>query len=94
MLVEIQGGEIRVERDLHRALARKLEFGTDGWNMAALRDRLLNDVERPIHLVWKDSETSRVNLGSTFAKVVAIFQEAKEQDEHYGWEDRFSYELR
>jgi ribonuclease inhibitor len=90
----IQGSEIHVERDLHRALARKLEFGTDGWNMAALRERLLNDVERPIHLVWQDSEKSRSNLGKAFAKVVAIFQEAKGQDEHYGWKDRFSYELR
>ncbi|MEU8816173.1 barstar family protein [Actinoplanes sp. NPDC048796] len=95
MLVEIKGTDIQTVQDLHRTLAQQLDFGTDGWNMDALRDRLMYDIERPIHLVWNDSEVSRARLGEpTFTAVANIFRETQEQDERYGWGERFTFEMK
>ncbi len=91
MRVIVPGEEVRTEQDFHRILAHQLEFGEHyGWNLAALRDRLLNDVPRPIDLVWRNSEASRKLLGSNlFERICAILNEAEVQDREFGWEDRF-----
>ena len=47
--IRIVGAEVRTELDVHRSLERQLEFGEYyGRNVAALRDRLLTDVPRPV----------------------------------------------
>ncbi|GGO94423.1 hypothetical protein GCM10011584_35400 [Nocardioides phosphati] len=94
--VEINGAGIRQELDVHKALAGKLEFGPYyGWNLAALRDRLLTDVPRPVHITWRESALSRRALGpEIFGRIVAIFEEAAEQDVSFGWTERFEFELR
>lgn len=93
--VTIEGRLVQSEADLHRMLAAQLDFGPYyGKNRAASRDRLLTDVPRPVHLVWKDSSVSRRAIGDeAFAKIVGIFTEAVEQDASFGWEDRFEFEL-
>jgi ribonuclease inhibitor len=93
--VLLDGTKIDTELDLHRELARQLEFGQYyGNNLAALRDRLETDVERPVKLVWKDSQMSRDRLGEAlFARVVKIFTDVAAQDAAYGWTDRFEFNL-
>ena len=95
MDVVIDGSAVQAERDVHRALARQLEFGDSyGWNLAALRDRLSTDVPRPVHLVWTDAEISRARLGDeNFERIVRVFTDVAAQDEGFGWEDRFTFEL-
>jgi len=79
--VRIVGAEVRTELDLHRSLERQLELGDYGRNVAALRDRLLTDVPRPVRIVWLDSRISRSRLGEeVFDKMVGVFAEVVAQD--------------
>jgi ribonuclease inhibitor len=95
MDVIIEGSQVSSELDLHRTLERQLEFGDYyGRNLAALRDRLLADVPRPVSLMWRDSELSRSQLGDElFSRIWAILEEVAEQDRSFGWEDRFEYRM-
>lgn len=92
MRAEIDGTTIRTAADLHAALSRALDFGPYyGGNLAALWDRLTTDVERPVELVWTDSELSRAALGETeFAKFRDLLLRVQEQDLSYGSAERFS----
>jgi ribonuclease inhibitor len=94
--VLINGDAIHDENDLHRALASELDFGEFyGANLAALRDRLLTDVPRPLRIVWLRAEVSRSSLGeSLFSRIVDVFEEVSQQDLDFGWTDRFEFELR
>jgi ribonuclease inhibitor len=93
--IRIVGAEVRTELDVHRSLERQLKFGEYyGRNVAALRDRLLTDVPRPVRIVWLDSRTSRSRLGEeVFNKIVGAFAEAAAQDLAFGWNERFDFEL-
>ncbi|TDO67619.1 ribonuclease inhibitor [Kribbella sp. VKM Ac-2571] len=93
--IRIIGAEVRTELDVHRTLDRQLEFGEYyGRNIAALRDRLLTDVPRPVRIVWLDSSISRSRLGGdVFDKIVGVFAEAAAQDLAFGWRERFEFEL-
>jgi ribonuclease inhibitor len=93
--VVLDGNRVKSEADLHRELARLLDFGPYyGANLDALWDRLSTDVERPIHLHWLASEASRAVMGSpSFDRIERILQKAAEQDVAFGWADRFTYEL-
>ncbi|GAA2405737.1 hypothetical protein GCM10010433_00170 [Streptomyces pulveraceus] len=92
MRIEIDGAEIRSERDLHDFLSRALDFGSYyGANLSALWDRLSTDVERPVEIVWKESELSRRALGENeFEKIRDLLLRVQSQDESFGWPDRFS----
>ena len=93
--IRIIGAEVRTELDVHQTLERQLEFGEYyGRNIAALRDRLLTDVPRPVRIVWLDSSISRSWLGGeVFDKIVGVFAEAAAQDLAFGWSERFEFEL-
>lgn len=93
--VTIDGALIHSERDLHRQLEAQLELGDHyGRNLAALRDRLLADVPRPVRLIWRDSATSRKQLGDEFfIRVTALLEEVAQQDVEFGWDERFEYLL-
>ena len=93
--VLIDGKSIHSELDLHTTLEKQLEFGEYyGRNLAALRDRLTTDIERPVNLTWRDSEFSRSELGEElFSRITAIFQSIAAQDVEYGWDERFEFHL-
>ncbi|MGW0702286.1 barstar family protein [Streptomyces sp. NPDC002867] len=92
MRVEIDGAAIHSEVDLHEFLSRALDFGPYyGANLSALWDRLSTDVERPVEIVWKKSELSRLALGeSEFEKIRDLLLRVQSQDQSFGWRDRFS----
>lgn len=94
--VVIDGDAVHSEVDVHRDLARQLEFGEFyGSNLSALRDRLLADVPRPVRIVWVSSGRSRERLGEPlFSSIVEVFEEVAQQDLDFGWTDRFEFELR
>jgi ribonuclease inhibitor len=91
----IDGSCIHTEADVHEVLAKGFDFGPYyGRNLAALRDRLATDVERPARLVWKSSDISRRQLGDDlFNKITAILQFVEAQDVSFGWQERFTYLL-
>ncbi|CAM3415573.1 barstar family protein [Isoptericola cucumis] len=93
--VILDGTGIRSELDLHQALERQLDFGPYyGRNLAALRDRLSNDIERPIHIFWRNAEESRSSLGDElYAKIIRLFARIAEEDASYGWDERFEFSL-
>lgn len=95
MIVEIDGRIIREEADFHRELASALDFGPYyGRNLDALWDRLSTDVERPVALIWNYSAESRASLGETFDKIVQVLSRVQKQDEAFGWDERFRFELK
>jgi ribonuclease inhibitor len=86
MEIIVQGDVIKSEHDLHRVLSDKLDFGPYyGANLAALWDRLTTDVERPVHLIWKNAEVSRAAMGEDlFAKIVQLLRDIEKQDRDWG----------
>ncbi len=92
MLVEIDGREVRTERDLHRLLDQALDFGAYyGWNLAAVWDRLTTDVPRPVSVVWTHWQVSERNLGAErFEEIRDLRYAVQAQDEKYGWDERFA----
>ncbi|MBY4890743.1 barstar family protein [Pantoea sp. DY-15] len=91
----LEGTDISEESDVHRLLAEALNFGPYyGRNLDALWDRLSTDTERPVKIIWLDSELSKNRLGDRFEKILKIFERTKKQDIDFGWDERFDYELR
>ena len=93
--VVLDGRGVRSETELHRELARLLDFGPFyGANFDALWDRLSTDVERPVHLLWEESGASRAAMGSlTFDRIEQVLRKAAEQDAAFNLTVRFTYEL-
>ncbi|SCG66436.1 barstar family protein [Micromonospora humi] len=96
MLVEIDGREVRSEADLHRLLARALDFGPwYGANLDALRDRLRLDVPRPVRVTWTYSQVSRKNLGAArFRRICDLLRLVEDEDRASDHENRFEVDLR
>ncbi|MGE1005742.1 barstar family protein [Ralstonia pseudosolanacearum] len=94
MNIKLTGDNIKSEADFHRQLAKSLgveEFY--GFNCDALWDLLSASVERPLNLTWENSAESREKMGEAFERIVAILERVKQQDEEFGWVDRFTYVL-
>ncbi|WP_410566450.1 barstar family protein [Amycolatopsis sp. cmx-4-61] len=92
MRVIIDGNAVKSEQDLHDQLKGPLDFGPYyGNNLSALWDRLYRDVERPVELVWQNSETSKANLGDElFGKIAELMTHAMEEDAKYPPDERFT----
>ncbi|WP_127502350.1 barstar family protein [Actinoplanes solisilvae] len=95
MRVVLDGNRVKSEADLHRELARLLDFGPHyGANLDALWDRLSTDVERPVHLYWAASAVSRAAIGSlVFDRIERVLRATVEQDAAFERTDCFTYEL-
>jgi ribonuclease inhibitor len=93
--VVVPGSEIASEADLHRILAKELDFGPYyGKNLSALWDRLTTDVERPVRLVWTDAAASRQRLGDErFDKIVNLLRDVEAQDNEIGYHEKFTVEI-
>jgi ribonuclease inhibitor len=93
--VIIDGSTVGSELEVHQVLAEAMDFGPYyGHNIAALWDRLSTDIERPIHLIWRDCAKSRASMGEEeFRRIVEVFERTRLQDEAFGWEERFTYSL-
>ena len=92
--VELDGSRLHTEADVHRELSRLLDFGPYyGHNLNALWDRLSTDLERPVHLVWQHAEVSRAALGPALDRILSVLDSVVEQDDRFGWDNRFTYEL-
>ncbi|WP_127960273.1 barstar family protein [Serratia microhaemolytica] len=93
--VIIDGLYINTESDFHRILSERLDFGSYyGANLDALWDRLSNDVERPVKLVWVNSKLSEQRLGDTFFKIINILERVKVEDIQFNLDDKFEYVLK
>lgn len=94
MKVEIFGDKISCEHDFHMQLAQALGVQRHyGYNLDALWDLLSMGVERPLSLIWLNSERSKAILGNDFERIVAVLERVRLQDEYYEWEEKFVYEI-
>jgi ribonuclease inhibitor len=90
----IDGRAVRNESDFHEIIKTLLAIGPHyGANLDALWDQLSTDTERPLTLIWKDSNISRERLGATFDRITEVLDRVKKQDQEWGLEDRFDYRL-
>ncbi|QUP54589.1 barnase inhibitor [Ralstonia syzygii] len=94
MNVDLMGENIKSEADFHRQLAQSLDVEAFyGFNCDALWDLLSAGIERPLKLTWRNSASSKANMGESFEIIVSILERVKLQDEKFGWVDRFTYIL-
>lgn len=91
----IDGNTVKTEQDFHKTLA--IQCGVTefyGHNLDALWDLLSWGVERPVCIVWNNSEKSKNSMGVSFYGIINVLQRTKEQDEGFGWVERFDYILK
>lgn len=94
MVIRIFGREIKNEQDFHIQFARSLGIEQYyGQNIHALWDVLSMGLERPLQLIWYDSDYSEKKMGSSFNKILEVLERTRIQDENYGWENKFNYIL-
>jgi ribonuclease inhibitor len=95
MEVKLEGRKVNTIADFHQQISDSLDLGPYyGMNFNALWDCLTTDVERPIKLIWIDSEYSRAKLGDqSFKMITKIFQDVKKEDEKLSLTEKFEFEL-
>ncbi|WP_145541568.1 barstar family protein [Yersinia alsatica] len=92
--VILDGANILTEADFHIIMSESLCFGPYyGRNLNALWDRLSSDVERPVKIIWLNSELSRELLGEYFDEIIQVFEKTKQQDLKFNWDEKFDYLL-
>lgn len=93
--ITLDGNSIHTADEFHDLLSQKLNFGPCyGKNLSALWDRLSTDVERPVKIIWINSGQSKACLGDYFDKIIEIFEETKQQDLRFNWDEKFDYVLK
>jgi ribonuclease inhibitor len=90
--VLIDGSTIHTEADIHRLLASQLGFPPYyGNNVHALWDCLTVDVERPVDVLWINSEASRAVLGDeAFERLKGVLVRVMEWDRERSWKNKFT----
>ena len=75
--------DIRTLAQFYDELARQLAFPAYfGRNLDALWDVLTGEVAGPIEIVWEGSAQAEANLGSDYAKLIALLNDlAAERDD-------------
>lgn len=94
MIIVLDGLTILSEQEFHEKIA--IAFSVTvfyGNNLNALWDLLSAGVERPIDLIWKDSESSQKYMGDSYSKIINVFERTKQQDVSVGLEEKFNYYL-
>ncbi|UNK63020.1 barstar family protein [Buttiauxella ferragutiae] len=93
MNVILDGLSIESEDDFHDVIAKELNLpGWYGRNLDALWDVLTGMVERPVNLVWINSEISRTRL-QRYEKIVELLKDVAERDVALGRISKFEYTL-
>lgn len=94
MIAEIDGKLIKTEVDFHEQISKTLDFSSYyGANLDALWDILSSDIERPVKLIWRNSEISKMAMPLDFQKITDLLKKVVAQDISFGWDDRFEIEL-
>ena len=78
MEIEIRGNEIFSDKDFHNQLAKALDVEQYyGKNLDALWDLLSFNIERPLIIIWQNSDISKHNIGEDFEKLLMFYKELK-----------------
>ncbi|MBW4019397.1 barnase inhibitor [Moraxella osloensis] len=94
MEVEIRGNEIFSDKDFHNQLAKALNVEQYyGKNLDALWGLLSFNIERPLIIIWQNSDISKHNIGEDFEKITDVLQRVKDHDEKLDWQQKFDFIL-
>ena len=92
--IEINGQDIFCEKDFHKLMAEKLDFGPYyGHNLNALWDIMRSGAGDGVILHWDNSELSRQRLGSAFDTIVKVLTMARDNDIRLGLPEKFDFRL-
>lgn len=95
MVVELNGECLRCESDFHDTLANKLGLSEFyGGNLSALWDVLSLDIERPLQIIWFNSEKSKEAMGDRFNQIVKVLRRVEQYDLDAMFKNRFELILK
>ncbi|MEZ1323580.1 barstar family protein [Pseudomonas fluorescens] len=95
MKIQLDGLSISTEEEFHKQISSSFSVTQYyGNNLNALWDLLSTDVERPIELTWTNSKHSEKSMGDSYKKILIILDRVKTQDENFGLNDKFNYQLK
>ena len=81
-LILLDGENINTKKEAHEYISKALNFPDYyGKNLDALWD-MLSTYDEPIHIVFKNAQTLRINLEEYGNKILKIFLEAKENNDN------------
>ena len=74
----LSGKTVRSLDIFYDEIARQLAFPEHfGRNLDALWDVLSTDIEGPIEVVWKNPDSSRLEMGGDFDRVLAVLKDVE-----------------
>ena len=74
----LSGKTVRSLDDFYDEIARQLAFPEHfGRNLDALWDVLSADIEGPIEVVWKTPDSSRLEMGGDFDRIIVVLEEVE-----------------
>lgn len=92
--IELDRKSILSEKDFHEEIAKQFNIlPYYGKNLDSLWDLLSCSIERPVCIIWHDSEDSKNSMGLSFYKIIHVLQMVKQQDDNFGFTDKFNYIL-
>jgi ribonuclease inhibitor len=90
MNIEINGFNITSAEAFHKQIAKLLPFPDYyGKNLYALWDVLTTDIERPLTIIWKNSEVSKQSMKNDFKHIVEVLRRVEIDDLRIGLTERF-----
>jgi len=93
MNVILDGLSIQSEDDFHDAIENAFDLpGWYGRNLDALWDVLTGMVERPVNLIWMNSEMSSIRL-QRYEKIVGLMKDVADRDIALGRISKFEFNL-
>jgi ribonuclease inhibitor len=94
---EIDGAKVLSEADFHRELVRALNFAKNapyyGRNLDALWDIMTGGLERPVHIVWRNSNISKAAMPEKFQQIVGMLKRVEEHDKKANYNEIFGLSL-
>ncbi len=92
--IEINGQDIFCEKDFHKQIAEKLDFGPYyGHNLNALWDMMRSGAGDGVVLHWTHSHLSETRLGVAYKYIVDTLAEARDNDIRLGLPEKFDFRL-
>jgi len=74
----LSGKTVRSLNVFYDEITRQLAFPEHfGRNLDALWDVLTTDIEGPFEVVWKDPDSSRLEMGRDFDRILAVLKDVE-----------------
>ncbi len=92
MRVHLDGSVIGNEAAFREQIAVALRLDPPG-TLDSLETALSSQVDRPLHLVWDDANTSRDRMPEAFGRIVEMLRQVQDQDAEARRRDCLQFEM-